>query len=106
MSGFWVWVFSSSLSIVQNRIEISYEIDGMFNKEVAMEKHVPWQPMAVIQCANCGAMGKLSAFHTPSTAKQSYSMTNYAIFFLWVQIFLLSKIEPRLWLIKERNNCL
>lgn len=78
----------------------------MFNKEVAMEKHVPWQPMAVIQHANGGAMSKLSAFHTASTAKQPYSMTNYAIFSLWVQIFLLSKIEPRLWFIKERNNCL
>lgn len=49
MSGFWVWVFFSLLNIVQNRIGISYEIDGMFNKEVAMEKHIPWQPMAVIQ---------------------------------------------------------
>lgn len=38
MSGFWVWVFFSLLNIVQNRIGISYEIDGMFNKEVAMEK--------------------------------------------------------------------
>lgn len=55
--------------------------DGMFNQEVAMEKHVPWQPMAVIQRANGGAMSKLSAFHTASTAKQPYSVTNYAIFF-------------------------
>lgn len=67
MSGFWVWVFSSLLSIVQNRIGTSYEIDGMFNKEVAMEKHIPWQPMAVIQCSNCGALSKLSAFHTASS---------------------------------------
>lgn len=81
MSGFWVWVFSSLLSIVQNRIGISYEIDGMFNKEVVMEKHIPWQPMAVIQCANCGALSKLNAFHTASSAKQPYSMTNYAMFF-------------------------
>lgn len=53
----------------------------MFNKEVAMEKHIPWQPMAVIQYANCGAMSKLSAFHTASGAKQPYSITNYAMFF-------------------------
>lgn len=79
MTGF--WVFSSLLSIVQNRIGISYEIDGIFNKEVAMEKHIPWQPMAVIQCANYGALSKLSAFHTASSAKQPYSMTNYAMFF-------------------------
>lgn len=70
MSGF--WVFSSLLSIVQNRIGISYEIDGMFNKEVAMEKHIPWQPMAVIQCANYGALSKLSAFHTASSAKNFF----------------------------------
>lgn len=72
-----------------------------------MEKHTPWQPMAIIQHANCGTtMSQPMAFHKASTAMQSYSIINYA-FFLLVQIFLLSRIEPGPWFIKEKlNDCL
>lgn len=100
---FWTSNFPEA-TLLQNRIGISCETGGMFGREVATEKHIPWQPMAAIQCVNCGpTMSWPLAFHTASTAMQSYSITDHVFFFLLVQTCF-PKIEPGPWFIKEKVN--
>lgn len=75
----------------------------MFGKEVAMEKHIPWQPMAAIQWVNCGhTISQPLAFHAASPAM--HPTPSETMFFFPFGTNLLSRIEPGPWFIEEKVN--